>query len=450
MSQDNEVTYKVKIKNIERAKNHNKVVERVAMIVREINVNGNVIEIPSPLSIYAIDMADRLNTQRAYANVFCGFLNYIQKQVNDGNSKFDKVKLKGIYALTWEHACSYLKYCKNELHNSRDTVKYKMRFIKNLYKYLIEEGVLDKSVEIKMVSKYNYKLKRYTTSIANPFTKSSKYRVRLPDEVTEYSKEKLKDLDERLWLKLLSMCDDICPEIKLGVYMQIMGGLRMGEVVNLTINSLNINKVYDNELEKELTEITVDIRNRNNELFDRDVRLDSCQTKKARYNQIILDPLFMLGELYEKHISEINKIKDKTKSKYKNALFVNSKGQPMTGSNYSDRFYKLKKAFLEYLEQYSYADFNLLKNQKKWGTHIGRGIYTNFIIHNDLATLPNGEVSSRLLADLRGDSSEDSARDYIEKGTIIKNIRGKQKILYKKLKKIERGLEVYNEYSPDI
>ena len=86
MIHDSGVRYKVKVKNIERAKNYNTVVERVAMIVREIDVDGNIIDIPSPFSRFAIDMADKLNTQRAYANVFCGFLNYIQKEVNDGNS----------------------------------------------------------------------------------------------------------------------------------------------------------------------------------------------------------------------------------------------------------------------------------------------------------------------------------------------------------------------------
>ena len=410
---DNNDIYKVRIKTIQVPKSEEITDKQVVMIVRNIKLdNKQSIDIPHPITSFIIDTCNSLNTQKKYAYVICGFFKFIINEINNGNDEFLELKDKGLKGLNWNHGSAFLRYSRDILGNKYETLKGKQDAIIALYDYLIELNVLGEDVTLRKTLHINEHGKAKEVSVS-PF-KSGLNKVHFGQREKP---DKIKNLESRLQNIFFNICDEVAPDIKLGLYLQFMGGLRAGEVVNLTIDALDIDR--ENE------ELYVDIRDRQGYLFEgRNVRLDSSQVKKTRSNQIVLNPNGDLIDIVDEHLKFISEIKEKSNSKYKNALFINKKGEPMTGDNYSDRFYKVKRAFLEKLQEVSYSDYLELKNTK-WGTHIGRGIFTNFAVDEGLADSPTGVPMPRVLADLRGDTSSKSAEAYIDERTRIKNVRDK-------------------------
>jgi hypothetical protein len=76
----------------------------------------------------------------------------------------------------------------------------------------------------------------------------------------------------------------------------------------------------------------------------------------------------------------------------------------MSGAVYEKRFDKVKKAFLKEMERIKSPHSHYLKRYA-WGTHIGRGIYTNL-----MASLVKSPAE---LAILRGDRSLTAALEYM-------------------------------------
>ena len=94
----------------------------------------------------------------------------------------------------------------------------------------------------------------------------------------------------------------------------------------------------------------------------------------------------------------------------------------MTGEVYQKEFSKLKFNFLKFLEKEYPALFDELA-RKTWGTHIGRHVFTNHLIKEGFVNNPNtGEVDTKLLMILRGDSSEKSSSVYIDVQTVTKTV----------------------------
>ena len=69
---------------------------------------------------------------------------------------------------------------------------------------------------------------------------------------------------------------------------------------------------------------------------------------------------------------------------------------------------------------------------KSWGSHIGRHIYTNYLITNGLLKNIVGHNDPKLLMNLRGDSNTKSAEVYLnlentemlKKDELLMNLRG--------------------------
>lgn len=413
MLSNRSVLYKTKIKVVQVPKGDTIEDKEISMIVRVISLDDkNTIEIPHPLTSFIVSLSDSLNTQKKAGYTICSFLNYIQYEINNRNDEFIDLKDTGLNGLNWNHGYEFLTYSKEILCNKRDTLKSKADTLVLLYDYLIDNKVLSNSVILTKTIVINDNGQAKEVPIS-PF-KSGRYKFYFGQKEKP---NKIKDLDSRLWNIFFETCEEIAPQLKLGTYLQFMGGLRTGEVVNLTIDALDVD--YDNE------EVYVDIRDRQRELFkDRDVRTDASQVKKQRLNQIVFNPYGDLIPIINNHLKLINDEKIRTKSPYKNALFINRDGNPMTGDNYSERFYKVKKAFLEKVKLISYSEYKELSSAK-WGTHIGRGVFTNFIINEGLADSPTGVPLPRVLADLRGDTSSTSSESYIETRSTIKNTREK-------------------------
>lgn len=406
------VKYKVAIRPIDRQISDKIISQQSVLIVQRIVKNGNIIDIPHPISSFMLDTSNNVNTQKARAHIICSFLNYIQKEIKEFNENFMQLREKGIYALNFKHAASFLNYQGIEKKNSFETVKYKEKVLIQFYEYLISKELLYDNVILKKEI-HTYYNEYAETVILNPF-RNGETKVFYPSRKTN-KLNKCKDMEVEAWHLLLEVCDLYCSEITLGLYMQIMGGLRSGEIVNLTIKDLDFDEFNE--------ELYLNIEDHQDELFnDRNVNLVSSQVKINRANQVVLNPYGDLVPIYIKHMKLITDIKEKTNSKYKQALFINKQGLPLTGDNYKDRFYKIKKIFLEELSKRSYSTYVELK-ERRWGTHIGRGIFTNFIIKEKLADLPNGTTSDRYVADLRGDRTTTASNDYIDQYKLVQGVQ---------------------------
>lgn len=384
----------------------------VVLITRRVRVGENFIDIPHPLSSYINDNFNSLNTKKQYGKVVCSFLNFILKRLDEQNDKFDDLKKNGLGGLSFYHGAEFLVYSIEVLENSRNTVLMKEKILIHLFQYLISNKILNQNLEIEYVNRVDARGKIFRKYI-NPFQNAG-IKIFYPSKI--YSKvAKRKDMDEDLWRLFLDLAKIHTPDIVLGIYFQMMGGLRQGEVVNLTLDAIHFND----------DSFTLDVTDRQDELFkDRDIDLSSCQVKVPRKNQIVLDPYGGLMPLYEFHLKQLTKIKASNKKANQKALFLSNKGVVITGEMYKERFLVVKKIFLDTLKETSYVLYKDYSDTR-WGSHIGRGIFTNYLIRSGLINTPDGKPSTRILAKLRGDRSEASAQSYIDEYTLNKVISHK-------------------------
>lgn len=191
-------------------------------------------------------------------------------------------------------------------------------------------------------------------------------------------------IPEEFILPFLETVIQVANPIALGVYCQLFGGLRQGELVNIQRNDVTSIGTFGQE------GLVIKLRKRN-------LRLDiidssgSAGVKKER-NQIIFPISDWLHILYKHHL-ENYKSKDGS-----DALFVNRDGKAMSGRGYRYYFEKAKEAFLNVLKNSSEPSEKvaaLKLREYKWSTHIGRGIFTNLLAEEaqnpyDIA-LPRGD-----------------------------------------------------------
>lgn len=182
--------------------------------------------------------------------------------------------------------------------------------------------------------------------------------------------------------------------IALGVCMQIFGGLRSGDCVNLTRDSVTSKGAYGTfglELDIKFRDLRPDLKD-----YD-----GSSGVKKPR-RQVVFPNKF-LPEFYEHHLRNYEDTSGK------NALFIDTQGLPMTGRTYQYYFQKLKRIFIDSLlssNNLEAVTYGMYLNSKKWSTHIGRGTFSNWISEATANPLD--------VALARGDSSLQSALTYME------------------------------------
>lgn len=415
--------YKVIVRPIHIQKNEKTVTGNAVFIIQRLAINNTMIDIPHPISSYIQSTSNNVNTQKHNADCINQFLNYIQREIDEDNDDFIELPQQGLCGLNLIHAASYLNYIGDELLNSYKTVKARENTLIAFYNYLINSGILNEDVKFETCV-YLDENGKPCKGIVSPFKNPDTY-VMYPDKNNYNKINKLKNMDIDIWMMFIETAQKRDPIMAFALYLSFMGGIRRGEIVNLTIDAINADK-FKRHLE-------LDICDRQHILFNnRNVNLTSSQVKKPRANQIVLDPFKDLFPLYEQHLKIISEIKARTKSKYKSALFVNDDGLPLTGENYTYRFNKLKEAFLEELQYRSYESYNRL-SKTRWGTHIGRGIFTNFVIEQGLCDLPSGQTLERFVANLRGDQSTESAHAYIDNYKIINGIRKNINNLHQRL-----------------
>ncbi|MDF2646803.1 MAG: hypothetical protein K0Q73_2608 [Paenibacillus sp.] len=356
------------------------------------------VEVVHPISEFITDkwLGRRYNTQRKHANNLVFFLNYIFNNMN-------VLRISRYEDFNLDHGTIFLNWL-SQNNKRRETVIQYERTLTHFFLWLSEKGVVD-------IKKENFvKVEgQYGAYYLSPFGTIS------------YPQKKPVNTEHMLPIKyiplLLEIAVLVANPIVLGIYMQIFGGLRVGELMNLRRSSTLRNFKNGNFLVKLAS------RNHRSDIKNAS---GSNYTKKNR-NQIILQVHDWGKLIFNDHI-KLYKDKDDT-----GALFVNRDGKAMTAESYRQYFTKVKKTLVKFLQLHGSPQDKIVAyhlNSSSWSTHIGRGTFTNLLAD---------EVDNAFdLAFMRGDSNLLSSLAYMTNTERMRiKIEGKFK-------------EMHGEYIPKL
>lgn len=337
------------------------------------------------------------NTQRLQATHLCKFLNYI---LITHQSTF---KLKSLQDLKFEHATLYL----NDLLKGKQTnatVRNIERTLLNFFKFLAVKKC-SSQFTINDFSETN-------NSNSNKNYTISPFKVRYSNNSTNARYTEMKAIEHTLPYKyilpFIRMSIHTAPSIALAIYFSIFGGLRIGEVVNLTLKDIT---PYGDIHGKGGIKLSLTSR-----LLRPDIKDTSgtSYVKKSRL-QFVYNIKNILPVLYEEHLKFLKKSLNISELPVNTPLFINRDRNAMTGQSMRYHFNKVKKDFINELAKSNNSDdvitsLNLIST--KWSFHIGRGTFTNLI-----AKVANNPYEIALS---RGDSSIFSALTYMADSNELK------------------------------
>ena len=356
-----------------------------------------------------------INSQLNPAREVVKFLNYILERVADEDPLFIELKDKGIFGLKVLHGSLYLTHKTREGSCNKDTVERIEKYLTKFYYFLKNEGIIN---DLEVTYKLNYNTN--SNDIVSPFRHYSLH-TEFPDD--EFEDEDatylLKDFGENRFpyvCELIKIARMVCPEIALGLCFQFFGGLRRGEVVNVTIDSIEPDL-------KRRNFFRVIVDKKQHILFPHLQNTANEGVKRRRKQTLLANNL--LYEVYEEHMKRLKS----TPSLNPKALFVSPKTKlPISGASYAEKFIKVKSVFLQrLLEKGRLDEFDELNVQ--WSTHIGRGVFTNFLLGIGL--------NPTQVAIARGDKNINSVLAYIEKRNLETNMTFA-------LKEIEKSWKIGN------
>ncbi|MFS1517385.1 hypothetical protein V1503_13115 [Bacillus sp. SCS-151] len=388
---------------IEHLLGNNQLEEKTVVTIGIKDKNTNF-QVPHPISHFVRQKyqykGKSLSSQINPAREIVKFLNFINEQISLRNPEFQILLEKGFRGLQLIHGARYITYCA-EKKLSYKYVKTIERYLIHLYDYLNDMDLLDEEIEFN-----TYVNRRKEEVMMTPFVHPS-LDTQYPS-TDDPVRNKLKDFGDdtgkrnKLVYEFIEEARRVSPDIAFGIALQIFAGLRRGEVVNLTsatvptdfLSGSNYIAVLDNQYR----------------LFKHLKNTIKEQVKRPRLQPVL--PSAYLKELYEAHM----KMNTKIRKKNQYALFVGEKGQTISGGTYERKFAKVKYAYIDRLARTPgrYSDFNML-DDAIWGTHIGRGIFTNYLY--DMA------LDDRQMSIARGDKSTLSSKAYIDYRNVISNFK---------------------------
>ncbi|WP_053218850.1 site-specific integrase [Virgibacillus senegalensis] len=410
--------------------------ERVVQIAIRNEESGLIL--PSPLTNFVKTKyryaGKSLSSQRNPASEVCKFLNYALDKIAESDKDFIELKHRGIRGLKLKHFSRYITY-KTREGLKQVSVKGIERYLIVFLEFLIEQSILESEVNL------TYSKSANGREYANSPFKHSALETEYPKQRTNSDiDDLLHDFGANRYLLTKEFIDIArieSPEIALGLCLQFYGGLRRGEVVNLTLPNVKTKGEWGER------GITLEVRDNQTKLFSHLSSTDKEQVKNPRNQTLLINPL--LCEVYKEHMYRLNDMKKRNKVSNQLSLFVNpSNGMPMSGQNYEKKFGEVKEKFLNRLiEVGRLEDYEYLS--EPWSTHIGRGVFTNFLLDIGLS------VSQLAIA--RGDKNIDSAISYVEEKNAIENIEkaiNEVSVAYKQGKaeiqseKLSRWKDVYS------
>uniref|UniRef100_A0AAE9L7Q2 Core-binding (CB) domain-containing protein n=3 Tax=Paenibacillus polymyxa TaxID=1406 RepID=A0AAE9L7Q2_PAEPO len=342
----------------------------------------NNMDIVHPITdfIYTNWRYNSYNTQRKHAINVVAFLNYLLEKNQD-------TEFKSLTDLKIIHGDIYL----NELSkrgNTRTSINGVDRTLNTLYRYLYKNECLP-NVSPNAFETYQNQFGEEVhislfRNVILPSTASSPLEHTFPSRYIPL---------------LFETAIIVAKPIVLGLYFQIFGGLRVGEVVNIT--RLGVRYRLDGEV------VLLNIR-------ERQLRTDIKDSDGANFvKQERKQQVFIYKEWFESIYNDHLELFRSTDGS--GALFVNRDGKAMSAKSYRQYFNKLKKEFIRLLQQSPNIQDKLLAhhlNISKWSTHIGRGLFSNLLA--EIAQNPY-DISVP-----RGDSSILSALSYLKKTSRFK------------------------------
>lgn len=211
------------------------------------------------------------------------------------------------------------------------------------------------------------------------------------------------------------------PMIALGIALQAYGGLREGEVVNLTRSSL---QMIDTGF-GHIGDIKINLMDEADFAKNYQGKCEFGHIKKYRIQQIYPDFIQQIVELYDEHDSLLGL--KQASSHPKAPLFINSQGNPMTVDSYCGRVKKLfRDNFVPALKKICMTDGSWAENApfiEAWedkispdgkkvrgefpGCHMFRHWFTMYLLGD--TTLSHDEIAHVW----RGDSSSEAMDAYI-------------------------------------
>lgn len=207
---------------------------------------------------------------------------------------------------------------------------------------------------------------------------------------SESSVKPLRDFDTKYLIPFIEFCEFIAPEIALGLYFQIFGGLRVSEVTSLSFKDIaSVGSDYSHGIMLNLEKVYT----------RKDIVTGRLSSSKKTRTQFVLNYKDILPRLLKKQMSTNNK----------DIVFINPTNKlPMTSKRYREIFNKLRKKFIEALmdspvDEHKY--YALYLESYNWSTHIGRGLFSNLV-----ASSTDSLVD---IAKMRGDSNLSSALPYM-------------------------------------
>ncbi|WBL15219.1 site-specific integrase [Sutcliffiella sp. NC1] len=348
-------------------------------------------------------------TKENYAKIIVLFLNYIFFD------KYDNYKLTNIEELQIKHGNEFLRdYSYGDIgqkNKTRDTVEKAEAILNKFYRYIYEE--------IKGLKYLNenefYKSIRYGNG-KHSRKKEGQIQTLFSVMYPNYQPpQKLKHIPLDILIELIDVCGKYYPKLKLALCLQAFGGLRAGEVCNVSLDKILIGYVGN-----EFSYFNVDLR------YKTRMRTDFKRTgdiKKPRVQPIHPAFLSYFKKVYDQHLELI-----KGENNHFGAIFLNRSGEAMTESSYNDYFKKIVMILIDRLSGtdnfYLVGQANILLSGRV-NKHILRHFFTQHI--SEYVSNPNE------LAYWRGDSSLNSSITYLTQNPKIdEKIRVIQKEIYNK------------------
>ncbi len=314
------------------------------------------------------------NTAYNGAGYIVPFLNYIHFELS-------KKELPSIQDLTFEHGIAYLEMRSQK--SSWLTMKAIEKTLDKFYYFLAEKGILNNIKKSDFVYLGAQNGKRQLES-------HFRGKYYLPNKGKQ--QDKLHQIENSLIFEFILTALQYHPQIALGIYFQIFGGLRVGEIVNLEYKKINPRGPFGrNGMVLVIS----------NSYLRRDLRETAITSSKKPRNQPILTFGSLLEELYKNHKKEYRKMTS-------DAVFIDRNGNAMSRSTYTYHFNMVKEKFVEKLKKSENPDHKLYASflvTQKWSTHIGRGIFSSIVAE----TADNASE----IAVLRGDTDLRSALIYL-------------------------------------
>lgn len=355
-----------------------------------------------------------LSTQKNPAHEVCKFLNYCREQAHIGNKQFVELKHAGLFGLKLVHGSIYISEISARSRDGKLSVSYANRIINYLnmfYRWLQEREIIQETItEIYKEKIFKYmsdgKEKTKKVLVLNDVFDKPELDTLYPNSKDNSIPHKLVDFGKyryELSKEFIDIAEKEANDIYIGVLLQFLGGLRQGEVVNVTKDCL---------LTKPEGYI-LDIQDNQELLFPEKKSLASEQVKNPREQPLLWNRRleFAWGEQLER-LEFLRKKGIVTNRKA--LLVVQSTGKVITGSMYREQFNHVRDLLIEKMSMEGREyEFQFLTSAP-WSSHLARGVFTNFCF--DLGMT----VSEVALA--RGDAGLGAIMRYVERLSAVETM----------------------------